>query len=98
MPTVQWVRCCCPANQPKKETGETMQSPRRDPFLQYWTSSAEGLAKWASTPDGAWTRLVAHLRKHMSERHAKGLASKYYRVVFGMWVGERKGKNPLGPG
>lgn len=74
-----------------------MDSPNRDPFRHYWTKG-EGLAKWATPRDGAWTRLVAHLRKHMSERHAKGLASVYYRAVFGMWVGERKGENPAGPG
>ncbi|QOH59911.1 hypothetical protein [Rhodococcus rhodochrous] len=74
-----------------------MDSPNRDPFRHYWTRG-EGLARWATPQDGAWTRLVALLRKHMSERRAKGLASVYYKRVFGIYVGERKGANPHGPG
>lgn len=74
-----------------------MESPNRDPFRTYWTKEPEGLAKWAEKPH-PFTALVSHLRKHMSERHAKGLAAKYFHIVFKIWPGERFGKNPAGPG
>lgn len=70
--------------------------PGRDPFKAYWTRG-EGLAKWATSPH-PYTTLVSHLRKHMSERRAKGLAAKYFKAAKGIWPGERKGENPNGPG
>jgi hypothetical protein len=41
---------------------------------------------------------VALLSKHMTPGHAKGLASNYFKKVFGIWPGERKGANPVGRG
>ena len=63
---------------------------------QYWTKGP-GLAKWAASPH-PWTTLVALLSKYMSTRHAQGLASNYFKEVFGIWPGERKGANPAGRG
>lgn len=63
---------------------------------RYWTAGP-GLAKWATSPH-PWSTLVAHLSKHMSPAHAKGLASNYFHRVFGIWPGERKGANPVGRG
>lgn len=62
----------------------------------YWTRGA-GLAKWATSAH-PWTTLVAHLSKHMPPHLAKGLASNYFKAVFGYWPGERKGQNPVGRG
>ncbi|MFP7366299.1 hypothetical protein SFC07_11100 [Corynebacterium callunae] len=63
---------------------------------RYWTAG-EGLAKWASSPH-PWTTLVNLLSKYMSRTQAQGLASNYFKEVFGIWPGERKGDNPTGPG
>lgn len=63
---------------------------------KYWTKG-EGLAKWATSPH-PWTTLRTLLSKHMSPTQAAGLASSYFKDVFGIWPGERKGKNPVGPG
>lgn len=62
----------------------------------YWTKG-KGLAKWAPTPH-PWTALYSQLRKHMSDAMAKRVASAWFKEVFGIWSGERKGKNPAGPG
>lgn len=62
----------------------------------YWTKG-EGLAKWAPTPH-PWTALYSHLRKHMSDGMAKRVTSEWFHEVFGIWSGERKGKDPIGPG
>lgn len=63
---------------------------------RYWTQGP-GLAKWATNPH-PWTTLVRLLAKYMTTRQAKGLASNYFRQVFGIWPGERGGENPAGPG
>lgn len=64
---------------------------------RYWTESAEGLAKWATKPH-PWTALYRHLRKHMPAPLAKRVASQWFHRVFKIWPGERKGRNPAGPG
>ena len=72
-------------------------TPGKDRLHHYWTRSPEGLAKWASSPH-PWTTLVAHLTKHVGLAKAKIFASKWFKEVFGIWSGERKGRNPWGPG
>jgi hypothetical protein len=62
----------------------------------YWTHG-EGLAKWADHPH-PWTALYHHLRKHMADGLAKRTAAEWFHDVFGIWPGERKGSNPVGPG
>lgn len=62
----------------------------------YWTKG-EGLPRWSASPH-PWTTLRNLLAKHMSPAQAAGLASEYFRAVFGIWPGERKGKNPVGKG
>lgn len=62
----------------------------------YWCHG-EGLTKWATHPH-PWTTLVTLLTKHVGPHQAKGLASTYFREVFGIWPGERKGTNPTGKG
>ena len=68
----------------------------RDNFERYWTRG-KGLARWRFHPH-PWTRLRGLLRKHPKIRDPEGLASTYFRKVFGYWPGHRKGKNPTGPG
>lgn len=63
---------------------------------KYWCAGP-GLARWSTSPH-PWTTLVALLSKHMTPGHAKGLASNYFKKVFGIWPGERKGANPVGRG
>lgn len=62
----------------------------------YWTKG-EGLSKWAASPH-PWTTLYRLLSPHMSQEMAKRVASQWFFEVFGIWSGERKGQNPLGPG
>lgn len=63
----------------------------------YWTKG-EGLAKWATNPH-PWTTLHALLRKiPLKEPLATRLTETYFRAVFGIKSGERRGKNPTGPG
>lgn len=60
----------------------------------YWTKSAEGLAKWASSPH-PWTALHSHLVKHMNNPDmAARVTSAWYHDVFGVWPGtkQKKGK------
>lgn len=63
---------------------------------KYWTKG-EGLAKWASSPH-PWTALRNHLLKYLPPGEANRTASQWFHDVFGIWPGERKGKNPAGPG
>lgn len=70
----------------------------RERLHHYWTRDPEGLAKWAVPMHGAWTRLYRHLRKHVGSERAKRMASEWFHEVFGIWSGERKGSNPVGPG
>lgn len=62
----------------------------------YWTKGA-GLAKWSTSPH-PWTALRDHLAKYMSPERADRTASEWFHSVFGIWPGERKGSNPVGPG
>lgn len=73
-----------------------------DEFEKYWTRE-EGLGRWSTHPH-PWTTLRNLLRqipfKHggRGPRDPEGLASHYFKIVFGFWPGERKGSNPVGPG
>lgn len=68
-----------------------------DKLKRYWTTSAEGLAKWATTAH-PFTNLVQHLTKYVGADRAKRIAAQWFHDVFGIWPGERKGSNPAGPG
>ncbi len=67
-----------------------------DEFQAYWTRG-EGLARWSTKPH-PWRTLRRLLRRHPGIRDPEGLASHYFKIVFHMWPGERKGDNPVGPG
>jgi phage portal protein BeeE len=62
----------------------------------YWTKG-KGLAKWAGSPH-PWTTLKNHLVKYVGLNRAKRMAAQWHHEVFGIWPGEKKGKNPVGPG
>lgn len=68
-----------------------------DPLRRYWTRDPRGLAKWAEKPH-PWTALYRHLKKHMADDLAKRLTESYFRDVFGIKSGYRRGDNPTGPG
>lgn len=63
---------------------------------EYWTKG-EGLAKWAGSPH-PWTSLRDHIAKYVPPGEADRIASQWFHDVFGIWPGDRKGKNPAGPG
>lgn len=67
-----------------------------DEFQAYWTRG-KGLKRWSLNPH-PWTKLRNLLRKHPGVHDAEGLASHYFKTVFGIWPGDRKGSNPVGPG
>lgn len=71
--------------------------PDREKLKHYWTRTPEGLAKWATKPH-PWTALFRELEKHVGRERAQRIASEWFHEVFGFWPGERKGKNPRGPG
>jgi hypothetical protein len=66
-------------------------------FKWYWCYGP-GLKKWAPSIH-PWTKLRNHMLKYPGAAiHANEIASSWFHEVFGIWPGERKGKNPLGPG
>lgn len=62
----------------------------------YW-ATGEGRQKWINSPT-PWRTLVALLSKYVTPNVAKGLASNIFHDATGIWPGERKGDDPLGPG
>ena len=72
-------------------------TPVDNQLKHYWTRDPRGLAKWATKPH-PWTALYRELVKHVGSARAKRIASEWFHEVFGIWPGERKGKNPTGPG
>lgn len=82
---------------PEAEDDELMRmAVDGDEFQAYWTRG-KGLKRWSTHPH-PWETLHRLLLKHPGIRDAEGLASHYFHVVFGIWPGERKGNNPVGPG
>jgi len=71
-------------------------TPGHDQLHHYWTRGP-GLAKWAKSPH-PWTALYNHLVKYVGPERAKRMAAQWHKEVFGIWPGEKKGKNPVGPG
>lgn len=67
---------------------------------EYWTRG-EGLARWATNLH-PWETLrdllLTHPQIASKPGFAERLASTYFKKVFGIWPGERKGRNPVGPG
>lgn len=72
-------------------------TPSGDQFERYWTADPEGLRRWRFHTH-PWDTLRDLLREHPGIRDPEGLASTYFRKVFGYWPGERAGENKTGPG
>ena len=72
-------------------------NPTDNQLKHYWTKDPRGLAKWVGHLH-PWTALRNHLRKYVGQERANRIASQWFHEVFGIWPGERKGQNPLGPG
>lgn len=53
--------------------------------------------KWIGHPHPV-RELHRHLSHHMPSEMAWRTANQWYKDVFGIWPGERKGDNPVGPG
>jgi hypothetical protein len=79
------------------EDDEILRAVDRYRLRRFWTRDPRGLAKWADKPH-PYTSLYRHLRKYLGSARAKRAAAQWFKIVFHIWPGERKGKNPLGPG
>lgn len=91
-----WCRC---GLLPEFDLADIVKAVRGDSngLKQFWTRG-EGLPKWIGSPH-PWTSLYHHLRKHIkSDALAKRTAARWFHDTTGMWPGERKGNNPVGPG
>jgi hypothetical protein len=74
-----------------------MADADRNQLKHYWTRDPRGLSKWATKPH-PYTSLYKNLRKHVGSERGKRIAAEWFREVFGIWPGERKGSNKWGPG
>lgn len=65
--------------------------PKTKGLIKYWTKGP-GLARWASSPH-PYTALTTALRAEgVPGRYVNGLAAEYFKRVFGIYPGQRKGK------
>lgn len=81
----------------QRRVSQLQLTPEGRRLWRYWTKG-EGLAKWSTSPH-PYTALVRALRRAGVPRHSvHGLAANMFHAVFGIWPGERKGDNPVGPG
>lgn len=73
-------------------------TPGHDNLHHYWTRDPIGLRRWVHAEHPA-TTLHALLMEHgISSERAWEMANVWHKEVFGIYPGEKKGKNPLGPG
>jgi hypothetical protein len=72
-------------------------APGHDQLHHYWTRNPEGLAKWVRSPHPT-RALHRHLMKYVGSERAWEMANVWHKEVFGIYPGEKKGRNPLGPG
>ncbi|MBN6777422.1 hypothetical protein JRG19_02510 [Pseudoclavibacter alba] len=66
-------------------------------YLKWYWTKGPGLKKWAASTH-PWTTLRTHLARFLTPEIADRTASQWFHDVFGIWPGERKGKNPAGRG
>lgn len=103
MREAEQILASLPVLQLDPETGDVRSqsnldnTPEGRKLWRYWTKGP-GRAKWAGSAH-PYTALVRALRAAgVPERSVKGLAANMFKAVFGIWPGERKGKNPVGKG
>jgi hypothetical protein len=66
-------------------------------YLKWWWTKGPGLAKWAKSPH-PYTALKTELAKYIDPQYLDETVAQWFHDVFGYWSGDRKGKNPVGPG
>lgn len=66
-------------------------------WAAYWKRSPAGRKKWVDKPH-PWTALYRHLRGKVGDARAKRIAAQWHHDVFGIWPGEKRGRNPHGKG
>lgn len=66
-------------------------------YLKWYWTKGPGLAKWSASPH-PYTALKRHLRGKVPAAYLDRTVAQWFHDVFGIWPGERGGKNPLGPG
>lgn len=66
-------------------------------YLKWYWVAGPGLKKWAASPH-PYTALKRHLRGKVPAPFLDATVAAWFHFVFHIWPGERKGKNPLGPG
>lgn len=66
-------------------------------WAAYWKRSVAGRRKWVDKPH-PWTALYRHLRGKVGDAQAKRIAAQWHHDVFGIWPGEKRGRNPHGKG
>jgi len=64
---------------------------------QQWKPGGKLAKKWVGKRH-PFRALRNHLRHHMPEDEANRIAAQWHKDVFGIWPGEKRGKNPVGPG
>lgn len=66
--------------------------------LHRWWTRGKGLKEWIDKPH-PWTALYHGLLRYIKDpAKAKRTAARWFKDATGIWPGERKGKNPTGPG
>jgi hypothetical protein len=66
-------------------------------YLKWYWTKGPGLAKWVKSPH-PYTALKRHLLGKVPTAYLDQTVAQWFHDVFGIWPGERKGKNPLGKG
>ena len=66
-------------------------------YLKWYWTKGPGLAKWVASPH-PYTALKNHLRKYLPATYLDNVVAQWFHDTLGIWPGERKGKNPIGPG
>jgi hypothetical protein len=65
---------------------------------RYWTRDPEGVGKWIKARH-PWRTLRRHLAQFIHDPiELDKTTAQWFKDATGMWSGERKGKNPAGPG
>lgn len=66
-------------------------------YLKWYWTKGPGLPKWSVSPH-PYTALKRQLRGKVPAAYLDRTVAQWFHDVFGIWPGERKGKNPLGRG
>lgn len=81
---------------PTRSASNLDNTPQGRKLWKYWLG--EGAAKWAGSPHPYTTLTHALAAAGVPAHSIPGLAANLFHAKFGIWPGERKGKNPVGRG